>query len=84
MIEQDDKAQDPVSFGEQLVGITFNPSNDSKVALIKSKFAEIANLVHEDFQQTEKSELANILYKHTVGELLNAQMNAVKLITLQY
>lgn len=80
-----------LSFGEKLVGITFNPSNDDKVFKLKSLFAEAANIVKEDFEkpetsntETDKLLLKGTLYNHTIGEILNAQMNCVKLVTLKY
>jgi hypothetical protein len=74
----------PLSFGEQLVGITFNPSNDDKVAKLKSLFAEAANIVQQEYQGREHSYVSKTLYDHTIGEILNAQMNCVKLVTLKY
>lgn len=73
-----------LTFGEQLVGITFNPSNDGAVAKAKELCAELMNLVESEMRNRETSKLSDLLYKHTVGEILNAQMNVVKLITLKY
>lgn len=73
-----------LTFGEKLVGITFNPSNDDKVALVKSLFAQAANLLKEDYEAGETSALKNRLFDHAVGEILNAQMNVVKVLTLKY
>ena len=36
-----------LSLGEQRVRIEFNPSNDSKVGVIKEKSAELINLIQE-------------------------------------
>jgi len=76
--------QRPMSFGEKLVGISFNPSQDSKVAKAKQLCAELADLVSEEYNSKENSYLSRCLYDHTIGEILNAQMNAVKLLTLKY
>ena len=73
-----------LSFGEKLVGITFNPSNDDKVTKLKSLFAEAANIINEEYTGAPESFTKNILFNHTVGEILNAQMNCVKLVTLKY
>lgn len=78
--------QQPLSFGEKLVGKTFNPSNDDKVAKAKQLCADLADLVH-DHDATlnrDRTMLDGILYEHTIGEILNAQMNVVKLLTLKY
>jgi hypothetical protein len=50
-----------LSFGEQLVGLNFNPSADDK-----------ANPMH------------SMMYENAIGEVLNAQMNTVKILTLKY
>lgn len=73
-----------LTFGEQLVGITFNPSNDDKVFKLKSLFAEVANLIQDEHLQHQEGYLRQMLFTHTVGEVLNAQMNCVKLVTLKY
>lgn len=73
-----------LNFGERLVGLTFNPSNDDKVSRAKQLCADLANLIHEDTNSTELTALKATLYQHTIGEILNAQMNVVKLLTLKY
>jgi len=78
------KTEAPMSFGEQLVGIKFNPANDDKVSKAKSLCAELMDLVETEFANRETSRLSGILYNHTIGEILNAQMNVVKLLTLKY
>jgi len=74
------------TFGQKLVGVTFNPSGDNKVNKAKELCAELADLVHDDWQYAPKEHtpLQNQLYDHTIGEILNAQMNVVKLLTLKY
>jgi len=72
-----------LTFGEQLVGLTFNPSGDERVLKAKQLCAELANLVKEDSDNHPDSHLRDVLYSHTIGEILNAQMNVVKLLTLK-
>lgn len=74
----------PMTFGEKLVGLTFNPSKDDKVAVAKRLCAQLMDLVNSERENRETTQLENILYNHTVGEILNAQMNVVKLLTLKY
>lgn len=69
-----------LSFGEQLVGIEFNPSNDDRVAKVKSMMAEVANIMKEAYEE-ERSPIKSLLFDHAVGEIINAQMSVVKLIT---
>jgi hypothetical protein len=75
-----------LTFGEQLVGLNFNPSADDKVAQAKVLFAKAADLLEEEYRSKNlgASPLANTLYQHAVGEVLNAQMNVVKVLTLKY
>jgi hypothetical protein len=72
-----------LSFGELLVGIEFNPSNDDKVAKVKSMMAEIANLMKDAYNEEQKSPVKSLLFDHAVGEILNAQMSVVKVITFK-
>lgn len=75
-----------LTFGEKLVGLSFNPSNDDKVAQAKRLCADLADLLHTEMYKGngEISELQSRLYAHTIGEILNAQMNVVKVLTLKY
>lgn len=87
---QDEKAtpdtQRKLSFGERLVGLTFNPSGDEKVNRAKQLCAELADLVQEHVVDSnrETTQLEQLLHAHVMGEILNAQMNAVKILTLKY
>jgi len=76
-----------LNFGEKLVGLTFNPSGDQKVIKAKQLCAELANIVEQEridnYQNGTFNAFREQLYNHTIGEILNAQMNVVKLITLK-
>lgn len=74
----------PMTFGEKLVGLTFNPSNDDKVSKAKRLCADLADLLYDDARASETSELKSILLPATYAEILNAQMNVVKVLTLKY
>ena len=72
--------QRKLTYGEKAVGITFNPSNDDKVHQIKSKYAEIINMLNDlrtEKGQCEASRLASV----GITEAQGAQMWAVKAIT---
>lgn len=79
-----------LTFGEKLVGLTFNPSGDPKVQKAKELCAELADLLNEyDREKTDNGNaMSSTLYKnlfhHTIGEVLNAQMNVVKVLTFKY
>jgi hypothetical protein len=72
-----------LSFGEKLVGIEFNPSNDDKVAKVKELFAEAANILKDNYTTTDGSALKSLLFDHAIGELVSAQMAVVKVITFK-
>lgn len=71
-----------MTFGERLVGLNFNPSGDDKVGQVKQLFAQIADIVDQQ-PEYPGDYLRCLLKDHTIGELLNAQMNVVKLLTLK-
>lgn len=73
-----------LTYGEKLVGITFNPSADDKVSKAKKLFADAADLLREEYQASEVTPLKDLLYNQAMGEILNAQMNVVKVLTLKY
>ena len=81
---QDSGVSREMTFGEKLVGLTFNPSNDDKVSKAKRLCADLADLLYEDQRNSETSELKKVLLPATYAEILNAQMNVVKVLTLKY
>lgn len=86
----------PMTFGERLIGISFNPSGDEAVNKAKELFAEIADLTNNSYYNPyianpEKgaapgftNPIKETIFQHAIGEILNAQMNVVKLLTLKY
>lgn len=68
------------SFGEQLVGLDFNPSGDPTVRRVKEICAELAEIMKKNYTE-ERSPMKSLLFDHAVGEVLNAQMCVVKVIT---
>jgi hypothetical protein len=73
-----------LTFGEKLVGLNFNPSGDDKVSKAKRLCAELADLLNDDRKERETTQLESLLFPQTVGKILDAQMNVVKLLTLKY
>lgn len=81
------------TFGEILVGKSFNPSSDSKVDRVKELCAELADILHDEMvdiagQETEENSavvyLREQIFRQAIAETLNAQMNAVKFLTFKY
>ena len=73
--------QEEASFGMKLVGINFNPSGNAKVNKAKELCAQLADLLNDDFESNTIG-LKRTLFTHAIGEILNAQMNVVKVLTL--
>ena len=71
-----------MTFGEKAVGLTFNPSRDSKVQLVKELFAQIIDLCDDARTEAGQSEKAR-LFSVAITEAQTAQMWAVKGITFQ-
>jgi hypothetical protein len=70
------------SFGEQLVGLSFNPSGDADVHIVKELAAEMAEILKRRYSEDKRTPVKSLLFDHAVGEILNAQMNVVKVITM--
>jgi hypothetical protein len=71
------------TFGEQLVGLSFNPSGDEDVQKVKELAAEMAEILKRRYSMDERTPVKSLLFDHAVGEILNAQMAVVKVITLK-
>lgn len=71
------------SFGEQLVGVSFNPSKNPDVDKAKALCAELADLVADNTREQPVSCSYNLIKGKALGEILSAQMLAVKLLTFQ-
>ena len=70
-------------FGEILVGLDSEDIEESVEVEIKRKFAEIAELALTNYSTTDKSPVKSLLFDHAIGEILNAQMSVVKVITIK-
>jgi hypothetical protein len=76
-----------LTFGEALVGLTFNPSNDPSVQRAKELCAELADLMNKKYHNPNMGTdrpLYETLFQHAIGEILNAQMSVVKVLTFKY
>jgi hypothetical protein len=71
-----------MTYGEQLVGLTFNPSGDEKVQKVKELYAQIIDLVNELPVEPGPSEKLRHI-KIAITEAQTAQMWAVKAITFK-
>ena len=71
-----------LTFGEELLGVKLTELPNDNIGRVNTLFVEVANIIEDSFYSSgeKNSEIRNILFDHTVSEILNAQMNAVKLI----
>lgn len=70
------------TFGEQLVGVSFNPSADAKVTEAKRLFAAATDLLIDSFDEREVTPMERLLTDVALGDILKAQMMVVKVLTL--
>jgi hypothetical protein len=74
-----------VPFGKQLIGLTDTDMDnelDPTVKKVKEMCAEMAELLKENYAN-ERSAVKSILFDHAIGEILNAQMSVVKMLTFK-
>jgi len=71
--------QEEVSIGKRIIG-DFNPEGDEKVLKVNEMCAELIDIVIEH-QKTKGA--ISMLIDHTISEILNAQMNVVKILTFK-
>ena len=74
-----------LTFGEKLVGLSFNPSENEKVDKASKLFAEAADMLKEYIlEKREKDGVSQMhadIFSHALTEILNAQMCTVKVLT---
>ena len=72
------------TFGEQLVGLDPDaPHADEDVQKVKELMAEVTEILKRRYSTDSKLPVKSLLFDHAVGEILNAQMAIVKVITLK-
>jgi hypothetical protein len=67
-------------FGEILVGLDSEDIEESVEIEVRRKFAEIAELILTNYTTEDKSPVKSLVFDHTIGEILNAQMCVSKLL----
>jgi len=70
-------------FGELIAGI--DPENldkDEDVCKVKELAAQIAEILKRRYTEDTKSAAKSLLFDHAVGEIVNAQMAVVRVITM--
>ena len=72
-----------VSFGETLMEIDFDLSEDTSDYKVKKLMAEATNVLREEYVLAGGNPVRSILFEHALGEIVNAQMSINKVITLK-
>jgi hypothetical protein len=70
-------------FGDLLVGRSFNPSNDARVDRVKEICSELAEILKDSYQTSDKNPVTSILFDQAVGAIVTAQMMIVKVVTFK-
>lgn len=78
-----EETKQELTFGQQLCGITFNPSRNPDVDNIKSAMAELADMVNGMSKQGD-SYAKNLIKGECLRSILTTQMYIVKLLTFEY
>jgi hypothetical protein len=73
-----------MTFGEKIVGKTFNPSGDDKVARIKQLAAEMADICFEEYKKTNASRERDIVADKAFQDIMQASSSAVRLVTFKF
>jgi hypothetical protein len=84
VVQEEPQTNRQLTFGERLVGLNFNPSQDPKVKRAKELCAELADLVNGHFVDeplTDDVKLKHKLFDHVINQILVAQMSVVKVLT---
>jgi hypothetical protein len=71
-----------IPFGHQLVGLDPDNLDDTEVTKVKLLAAQMAEILKTNYEN-ERGPLKSMLFDHALGELVNAQMAVVKVITLK-
>jgi hypothetical protein len=71
-----------IPFGHQLVGLDPDNLDDTTVTKVKLLAAEMAEILKTDYEN-ERGPLKSLLFDHALGEIINAQMSVVKVLTLK-
>ena len=71
-----------IPFGHQLMGLDPDNLDDTTVTKVKLLAAEMAEILKANYEN-ERGPLKSLLFDHALGEILNASMSVVKVITLK-
>jgi hypothetical protein len=80
---QDSVKTEP-AFGESILGLVGKTTDNSKESLVDNYFATIADVLNNEFLSLPHSSVSAMLYHHALGEVINAHLIVVKVLTNKY
>lgn len=81
MSQEQNKDTRELTFGEELIGISFNPSGNEQVNEVKKLSAQIVDTLVDSFDNKEITHIQGKLIDNALMQLVNAQMAVVKALT---
>lgn len=72
------------SFGEQLIGVDINSTEENIETKINKLFAEVAEIMKKNYSDNHKYPVKSLLFDHAVGEIVNAQQSVIKVLTYKH
>jgi hypothetical protein len=73
-----------LSFGEQLAEVDFSTEEEGSIYKVKKTMADLTNLLLKEYSKNGKSPIKSLLFDNAVGEIVNAQMAVLKVITFKH
>jgi hypothetical protein len=80
MLHMEELLNDKPTFGEKAVGLSFNPSGDERVRLLKEAYAAIVDICNDAREEASDAETKR-LWSIAITEAQGAQMWSVKAAT---
>ena len=71
------------SFGELLVGLSFNPSGDPDVHRVKELAAEMAEILKRRYTEDQRGPVKSLLFDQAIGDLTRALLMSEKLLKMK-
>lgn len=71
------------AFGDLLVGKNYDTTVDPKAERVKELAAEMAEILKDSYQTSDKNPVTSILFDQAVGAIVTAQMLVEKVVTFK-
>lgn len=71
------------TFGETLIGVEYNLTNNTDKCIANQACASLADLANDYYRDTEDDEMVDFLFEKAISSILDAQMSLNKLLTFK-